>query len=419
MKALNRQRPRADVFRMVDDLTTQGRATLRHKGSVLRTAFYFVFLVVFLLRGLLLGRVSSYLVAGLFLGFGLWFVRRFRKLHRGSIVGPMVIDMVMIFLAAWEAHLAPYSAIPYVVALLVAAFTLAPDREAKGLLVPAGLIWLALSVRRIVDLGVTDTTLVETGISLVGMLALFRYLPVVAASTTAVIEAKDRQVAESSQAADMQHRFTSMVSHELRSPLTAITGFAELMMDPDAGLTDEDRAEFLGMIHSQSVEMDRLLEDILIALRLDAGKLTFDMTVVPVAKKIREIVAGFSNTAGRTITVDANAGVNAFGDSLRFGQIMRNLIGNACKHGGPNIRVSSDQLDGQIVVKVEDDGPGVDPEVLEKLFGDYVQGRGESRNLGFGLGLGIARRLAEGMGGSLRYVESEKGACFCVSIPAA
>ncbi len=380
---------------------------------------YFAFVPVFLVRGIIFGRIGSFAMVAVLLGLGTWFALRLRKVDRGSIVGPMLADMVVIFLGSWEGQLAPYSAVPFIAALLVSAFTLAPARDANRLLVPAGLIWLALSIRRTFDYGLSPTTAIETLVSALGMLAIFRYLPVAAAGIAAAMEEKDQRLQASAANAKMQHRFTSMVSHELRSPLTAITGFAEVLLDPEVELREEDRHEFLSMIHGQSVEMDRLLEDILVALRLDAGKLAFESAVIPVSKKVKEVIAALPDARGKLITSEVPVGLVALGDPLRVGQVLRNLIGNAAKHGGPHIKVSGMRVDGRVRLLVEDDGPGLSPDVVEKLFGDFEQGSGESRNLGFGLGLGIARRLAVGMNWDLYYEIPEKGARFCLDLPAA
>ena len=404
---------------MTEAATLQARDVLRRKGSALRMVLYFLFVPMFLARGVIFGRTAAYAMAALLLALGIWFALRLRKADRGSIAGPMIADMVTIFLGFWEADLAPYSAVPFIAALLVSAFTLAPAREANRLLVPAGLIWLALSVRRTFDYGLSPTTVIETLVSALGMLAIFRYLPVAAAGIAAAMDEKDQRLAESAANAEMQHRFTSMVSHELRSPLTAITGFAEVLLDPEVELGEADRTEFLSMIHSQSVEMDRLLEDILVALRLDAGKLVFETAVIPVGKKVKEVISAIPEVRGRTIMSDVPVGLAALGDPMRVGQILRNLIGNAGKHGGPNIKISAVRQNGRVVLAVEDDGAGLAPEAVARLFADFEQGTGDSRKLGYGLGLGISRRLVEGMGGELWYEAPGQGARFCVGLPAA
>ncbi len=207
------------------------------------------------------------------------------------------------------------------------------------------------------------------------------------------------------------------ISHELRTPLTGIHGFSEILMTQ--GLADQEMAmDLVSIIHSESGELSRMIDDLLTAARIDAGELgvaveptelsvAIDSVLQPVLRQGRNVAASCP-----TVWVAA--------DPLRLRQILRNLISNAAKHGGDNIAVIVDQANGMARITVADDGPGVSEGIITRLFDRFVNGgRGALLAGSVGLGLAVARDLAERMGGQITYKRIDDITMFDIEIPLA
>ncbi len=234
--------------------------------------------------------------------------------------------------------------------------------------------------------------------------------------------ARDRERAAARIAAEQQlHRakdeFIASISHEIRTPLTSIYGFSEVLVE--TGVVDPDAAmELISLINSESCELSRMVEDLLTAARIDAGALTFSPGHMVVADEIESVVAPLRRAGGQ-VDVACRSGA-AWADRVRFHQILRNLISNAMKHGGPSISVSASTIGDKLVCVVADDGPGVPAELESRLFERFVHNGQESLLVGsVGLGLAIAHSLAESMHGELRYEREAGWTRFVVELPAA
>jgi signal transduction histidine kinase len=146
--------------------------------------------------------------------------------------------------------------------------------------------------------------------------------------------------------------------------------------------------------------------------------LTFKMEDVDVREEVEKVVVAFERFGGR-ITVSCPS-VTVFADPLRLRQILRNLIANACAHGGSNIDVSAVRAGSVLTLWVADDGPGVPDHVKDRLFQRYVHQGDLPLLLGsVGLGLAIARVLAREMGGDIRYERVDGHTYFVLDLPVA
>ncbi|MFP5333316.1 MAG: ATP-binding protein [Acidimicrobiia bacterium] len=212
--------------------------------------------------------------------------------------------------------------------------------------------------------------------------------------------------------------FVATVSHELRTPLTAVVAFAEMLRDR-TDLSPEEREEFLGLIADQSREVSYLVEDLLVAARLDSDELTVSTQPTALRAEILTVVSPFA--AQRSIEVDHTAVDRAVrADPGRLRQIIRNLVGNAVKHGGLSISVTADVAGGHCHLIVRDDGAGIPPEAEQSLFEPYRHGDQRSdQPMSMGLGLHVSRRLAELMGGTLEYRRREDHTEFVLVLPLA
>ncbi len=223
----------------------------------------------------------------------------------------------------------------------------------------------------------------------------------------------------------MRRDFVANASHELRTPLTSICGFLEALED---GAIDrpETAHRFLGKIRTHADRMAALVEDLLELGRLESGGRPPAWEATQPSAVAEEVVASFAAPAARKEIRLQRRDVGApevLTDPDRLRRILENLVDNAVKytpHGGEVQVTTAPGPDGGALLVVEDDGPGIEPEHLSRIFERFHRvDKARSRALGgTGLGLSIAKHLAEGMGASVS-VESEpgKGSKFIVSLP--
>jgi two-component system OmpR family sensor kinase len=214
-----------------------------------------------------------------------------------------------------------------------------------------------------------------------------------------------------------QRRFVADASHELRTPLTSVLANLELLAES----LDGDQGEAANSALRSSRRMRRLVADLLLLARTDVGRV-----VQREACDLAQIVVEAAGELGpvsqeHEIVLDAHpAVVEAARDELH--RLTINLIENALRHTPPGTRilVATASADGQAKLVVEDDGPGVPPDLAPSLFERFVRGAGD-RGGSFGLGLAIVKAVAETHGGSvtLSTPPSGKGARFEVRLPAA
>lgn len=214
-------------------------------------------------------------------------------------------------------------------------------------------------------------------------------------------------------------QFIATVAHELRTPLTAVLAFSEMLLDGgDQG--PKERNEFLRLIVDQSREMGYLIEDLLVAARVDGDAMNVSVEQVDLRA---EVVAALGPWAGhQQLEVDHDALARAVAaDPGRLRQVLRNLVSNAVKHGGPHIAVTATADDaGRCHLIVRDDGPGVPADREEAIFDPYVHSRdARDQQTSAGLGLYVSRRLVELMDGTLDYRREDGHTEFVVTLPLA
>jgi two-component system sensor histidine kinase ChvG len=217
--------------------------------------------------------------------------------------------------------------------------------------------------------------------------------------------------------------FAADVSHELKNPLTSLRSAVETL---PLAKTDESRARLLAIIQHDVRRLDRLISDISDASRLDAELQRQEAAPVDFAKLLSTLVAVANEVKrddGVTVTLRFEGGVGrAFlvpGHDSRLGQIVDNLIENARSFSPPNgtVRVTCRRVKTNVEISVDDDGPGVRPDVLDKIFERFYtdrphQGFGQNS----GLGLSISKQIAEAHGGTI-WVENRTGALDADGMP--
>jgi signal transduction histidine kinase len=201
-----------------------------------------------------------------------------------------------------------------------------------------------------------------------------------------------------------------VVAHDLRNPLNLIQMTAELMIDEE--LPIERRKQMLGIAVRAAKQMNRLIEDLLDTVRLQAGRLSLDIEAVSVETIVRQADEIFRPLAEkRHLRFEAAGDVGTVrADLSRVSQVVGNLIGNAIKftpeNGSVRLRATCD--DKQVEFQVTDDGPGISSDSVPHLFDSFWQARLSDRR-GVGLGLTIAKGIVEAHGGRM-WVESAIGA---------
>ena len=223
---------------------------------------------------------------------------------------------------------------------------------------------------------------------------------------------------------EARNQFLAIVSHELRTPLTSIVSFSELIKGEAEGLTPEG-AKFLDIIERNADRLHRLVGDLLMLDRLEAGALPLDLAPVSIADLAAEAVRSAAPAAakqGIAIEVSTGEGPLVAGDHRRLMQVLDNLIANAVKfsHRNRRVRVTAGYADGQWRIDVTDTGIGIPPEEAGQLFSRFVRAS-NARTAGLpgtGLGLSVVKVLTEMHGGHVE-VDSTlgRGSTFSVYLP--
>ena len=208
----------------------------------------------------------------------------------------------------------------------------------------------------------------------------------------------------------LRTEFLGLVSHELREPLAAIRGSATTLLDDPAAIDPAETREFHRIIVAQADHMRGLIGDLLDAGRIDTGTLSVSPEPSELAELVERARDTFVGGGGRHgIVVDLPVGlsrVNA--DRRRIVQVLNNLFANAARHAPESspIRVAALREDGHVEVAVSDEGRGVAPELLPRLFDKHA---GEGSKAGHGLGLAICKGLVEAHGGRIRAESAGPG----------
>jgi signal transduction histidine kinase len=218
--------------------------------------------------------------------------------------------------------------------------------------------------------------------------------------------------------------FIALASHELRTPLTSVMGFLELLVDEDADPLTPEQRHFLGVIERNGERLQRLVGDLMVVARGDAGRLGLEKGDVDLGEVAADSVAAVAPLAaerGLELTVRHDT-LPVTGDRARLAQVVDNLLSNALKFTPPGgrVRVCAAVVDGEAVLEVSDDGPGIAADDQARLFERFFRTEAAIANAiqGTGLGLAIAKMMVEAHGGGIA-VESAPGAgaTFRVHLP--
>lgn len=216
---------------------------------------------------------------------------------------------------------------------------------------------------------------------------------------------------------DGRNRFMRMVSHELRSPTTAISGFAQRLNENWTSLTEAEIEELLDVIDRQASNLTLLVDDILTLSHLETGRLRLHLGPVDVSTVIDEAVTMVAGRHDTTVAVDVATPIEAIADRDRLVQILRNLIENTAGHGESGTRIVASASETTCEIVVVDTGDVVSADAADRIFRFWDRGDGDT---GHGLGLAISRHLARAMVGDLVYRPHEPtGSELVLTLPLA
>ena len=311
-----------------------------------------------------------------------------------------------------------------------------PDRDEAHYLLPEAQSQMVVSIRReeqtigviLLESGVPENFDEETSAFLT---RLSDHAAIAISNARLFTEVETANIAKSD--------FINFVSHELKTPMTSIQGYTELLAKGAIGPVNEAQAGFLATIRSNVKRMDRLVSDLADISRIEAGRLRLDFAAVPIQEVVDEVVRstkGQIDEKEQTLVVDVSSHLPpVWGDRTRLTQVLTNLVSNAYKytpHEG-QIIVRAVQTNNQwdthteaapevLHIYVQDTGIGIKPEDQKQIFSKFFRSDDPKarESPGTGLGLNITKNLVELQGGQI-WFESEfrKGTAFHFTIPIA
>lgn len=221
--------------------------------------------------------------------------------------------------------------------------------------------------------------------------------------------------------------FLASMSHEFRTPLNAIIGFSEVLLDPSLKVSEEERKQFLTDIFTSGKHLLKLINEVLDLSKIEAGRMELQIEPASLHEALQAVQSTMRPLAAKKaieLQVESNGQIDLIPmDSARIKQVLLNLVGNAVKFTpqGGQVWVRADADNGALRVEVGDSGAGVPPEQHQRIFLEFQQvitGEGGEKPEGTGLGLALAKQFVEMHGGRI-WVESDvgKGSRFFFTLP--
>ncbi|QOR66161.1 HAMP domain-containing protein [Cytobacillus suaedae] len=217
------------------------------------------------------------------------------------------------------------------------------------------------------------------------------------------------------QSEDARKELIASISHDLRTPLSSIKGYVEGLRD---GIVqnEEMKSRYLKVIYEKTDHLDKLIEDLFRYSKMEAEKLPINKELIPTGEYFEELFEGYQfDLKNRGVSLSYTLQISAAEiliDPIRIEQVFSNLIENAVRFGGDQIRieVQADHINNLVVIRVKDNGQGIDPNDLPHIFNPFYRGeKSRSTKLGnSGLGLAIVKYIVNGHDGNIS-VESENG----------
>jgi signal transduction histidine kinase len=221
-------------------------------------------------------------------------------------------------------------------------------------------------------------------------------------------------------------KFVSVVTHELRVPMTSIKGYTDLLKQGAIGPINEMQANFLGVIRNNVDRMSVLVSDLADISRIESGRLNLNCLMISAGEQVNETLHSLNARAeerGQTITTDLAANLpQIYADPVRVVQVLTNLVNNAIKYTPDKgqITVKAFPTGDFVRYEVTDTGIGIAPEDQVKLFSQFFRSEDPAvrEQQGWGLGLSVTRLLVESMGGEINFTSAvQQGSTFWFTLP--
>ena len=214
-------------------------------------------------------------------------------------------------------------------------------------------------------------------------------------------------------------KFVASVSHELRTPLAAVLGFAQLLTDDSGRLSESERIELTSTIAREASDLAGIVEDLLVSARADMDTVYVSRVPVDLRANAAQIIDVLPEVhRGRVRFGDVPPSIWASADPVRVRQVIRNLVSNALRYGGDEIRIDFQLVKQHAIVTVSDNGSAIPESEREQIFLPYhVAHTPGSQPSSVGLGLTVSRQLMERMGGSLTYRHERGLSVFEIRLP--
>ena len=226
-----------------------------------------------------------------------------------------------------------------------------------------------------------------------------------------------------------QREFVSFAAHQLRAPLTALKGYASLLLEGDLGALPPDAANAAEKIYESADRLTEIVDGYLDVSRLDTGAMKYDFAPVDLRLLVEEIVAEMQPIITRAPAsftfriIDPTPAYQVLADRSRLRQAITNLLDNALKYtpsGSVEIRLNLDELRRRVVLEVADTGIGIEPEIVPKLFQKFSRADHAKffHRQGSGLGLFVAKEIITAHQGELQVQSAGagRGATFAISL---
>ena len=230
------------------------------------------------------------------------------------------------------------------------------------------------------------------------------------------VDVEDRREAETELQRQVSRReqLIASVSHELRTPMASVIGFADELLDRPGDFDLSEQRELLEMIRSQSVDVANILDDLLVKARADFD----DVSVMSAEVDVSAVVKRLLEELGmQDVGFELNETL-VWADRIRMRQILRNLLTNARRYGGPEVRIVVERSGTVAHIAVRDNGEALDLETSRSIFEAFERAHNViGVTASVGLGLTIARQLARAMGGEIWYAHDGHEAAFTLTLP--
>jgi signal transduction histidine kinase len=233
---------------------------------------------------------------------------------------------------------------------------------------------------------------------------------------------QERSAAERLETSErMRADVVASITHQLKTPLTSLLGYATILRKRSDTITVEQRDDFMQVIEEQGYRILRLIENLLQSTRVEAGLGRLQRVPVDLSGIVRAVAREMGTGRQRDIEVDVSPReLGLFADPAAMEHVVTNLLDNALKYSEPDttVRAAVFEGDGEVLLTVSDEGMGIDPEELPHVFDRFRQAPNARGNSSVGLGLYIVQNLVSAQGGRV-WVESEtgKGTTFTVALP--